>query len=59
MTEITITFKVNTRTLTRQLNELDLSKMTPTDLEEYIKKNVEVCLIGSPDERRFYVGVKE
>ena len=57
MTEIS--FKVNTTTLARQLNDLDLSKMTPTDLEEYIKENVVVCLIGSSTARRFYVELKE
>ena len=56
MTEIS--FKVNTRELQRQLNELDLSKMTPTELELYIKENVQVVLIGSQSERRFYVSME-
>ena len=57
MTEIT--FKVNTRELQRQLNDLDLSKMTPTSLEAFIKKHIQVTLIGSNQDKRFYVNLDD
>jgi len=57
MTEIT--FKVNTRNLQLKLNELDLSKMTPDELAEFIKENISVSLIGNESDKRFYVDLKE
>ena len=57
MTEIT--FKVNTRNLQLKLNEIDLSKMTPTELEKFIRENINVTLIENPSEKRFYVDLKE
>ena len=57
MTEIT--FKVNTNTFKKQLNELKLSGMTPTELEQYIRKNIQVSKIGSCEDMRFYVSLKE
>ena len=56
---VEITFKVNTRTLTRQLNELKLSQMGPTELENFIKNNLEVVRIGNSTDVRFYVKLKE
>ncbi len=57
MTEITV--KVNTNTFKRQLNELKLSDMTPTEVEEYIRKNIQVSRIGSVGDMRFYVSLKD
>lgn len=59
MTEITV--KVNTRELTRQLNDLDLLQyqFKPEELEEFIKENLEVVKIGSSDDIRFYLSLKE
>ena len=56
MTEIT--FKVNTRELQRKLNELDLSGMTPTELESFIRENLQVTMVKSETERRAYVSLK-
>ena len=59
MTEITV--KVNTRELTRQLNDLDLLQyqFKPYELKEFIKENLEVTEIGSSDDIRFYLSLKE
>lgn len=56
MTEITI--KVNTNTFKRQLNELKLSDMTPTQIENHIRKNIQVSKVGSGGDMRFYVSLK-
>ena len=59
MTEITV--KINTRELTRQLNDLDLSQyqFKPNDLKEFIKENLKVVKIGSSEDIRFYLSLKE
>ena len=57
MTEITV--KVNTNTFKRQLNELKLLNMSPTEVEEYIKKNIQVSRVGTGEDMRFYVSLKE
>ena len=59
MTEITV--KVNTRELTRQLNDLDLLqyRFKPYELKEFIKENLKVVRIGSSDDIRFYLSLKE
>ena len=57
MTEITV--KVNTRELTRQLNDLDLLQYTPNELEEFIKENLKVVEIGSLKDIRFYLSLKK
>lgn len=58
---IEITVKVNTRELTRQLNDLDLLQyqFKPNEFEEFIKENLEVVEIGSSDDIRFYLSLKE
>ena len=56
MTEITV--KVNTNTFKRQLNKLKLSDMTPKEVEEHIKKNIQVSRIGTGENMRFYVSLK-
>ena len=57
MTEITV--KVNTRELTRQLNDLELLQYQPNELKEFIKENLEVVEIGSSEDIRFYLSLKE
>ena len=59
MTEITV--KVNTRELTRQLNDLDLLQylFKSNELEEFIKENLKVVEIGSSEDIRFYLSLKE
>ena len=59
MTEITV--KVNTRELTRQLNDLDLLQyqFNPNELEEFIKENLRVVEIGSSEDIRFYLSLKK
>ena len=59
MTEITV--KVNTRELTRQLNDLDLLQyqLKPNELKEFIKENLEVVEIGSSEDIRFYLSLKK
>ena len=59
MTEITVT--VNTRELMRQLNDLDLLQyqFKPNELKEFIKENLEVVEIGSSEDIRFYLSLKE
>ena len=59
MTEITV--KVNTRELTRQLNDLDLLQyqLKPNELKEFIKKNLKVVEIGNSEDIRFYLSLKE
>lgn len=59
MTEVTV--KVNTRELTRQLNDLDLLqyKFNPNELKEFIKENLEVTEIGSSEDIRFYLCLKK
>ena len=59
MTEITV--KVNTRELTRQLNDLDLSQyqFNPNELKEFIKENLEVVEIGNSEDIRFYLSLKK
>ena len=54
-----ITVKVNTRELTRQLNDLDLLQYTPNELEEFIKENLKVVEIGSLKDIRFYLSLKK
>ena len=50
MNEITV--KVNTRELTRQLNDLDLLQyqFKPNELKEFIKENLEVVEIGGSED---------
>ena len=59
MTEITV--KVNTRELTRQGGYLDLLQyqLKPNELKEFIKENLEVTEIGSSEDIRFYLSLKE
>lgn len=59
MTEITV--KVNTRELTRQLNDLDLLQyqFRTNELKEFIKENLEVVEIGSSEDIRFYLSLKK
>ena len=59
MTEITV--KVNTRELTRQLNDLDLLQyqFKSNEFEEFIKENLEVVEIGSSEDIRFYLSLKK
>ena len=59
MTEITV--KVNTRELTRQLNDLDLLQyqLKPNELKEFIKENLKVVEIGSSEDIRFYLSLKK
>ena len=59
MTEITV--KVNTRELTRQLNDLDLLQyqFKPHELGEFIKENLEVVRIGSSEDIRFYLSLEK
>ena len=57
MTEITV--KVNTRELTRQLNDLDLLQYQPNELKEFIKENLKVVEIGNSEDIRFYISLKE
>ena len=59
MTEITV--KVNTRELTRQLNDLDLLQyqFKTNELKEFIKENLEVAEIGNSEDIRFYLSLKE
>ncbi len=59
MTEITV--KVNTRELTRQLNDLDLLQyqFKTNELKEFIKENLEVTEIGSSEDIRFYLSLKK
>ncbi len=42
---VDIKFKVKTGVLEKNLNELNLNEMTATELEEFIKQNIEVCLL--------------
>ena len=59
MTEVTV--KVNTRELTRQLNDLDLLQyqFRTNELKEFIKENLEVVEIGSSEDIRFYLYLKK
>lgn len=57
MTEITV--KVNTRELTRQLNDLDLLQYQPNELKEFIKENLKVVEIGNSEDIRFYLSLKK
>ena len=57
MTEITV--KVNTRELTRQLNDLDLLQYQPYELGEFIKENLKVVKIGSSEDIRFYLSLEK
>ena len=59
MTEITV--KVNTRELTRQLNDLDLLhyQFKPNELKEFIKENLKVVEIGNSEDIRFYLSLKK
>ena len=57
MTEITV--KVNTRELTRQLNDLDLLQYQPYELGEFIKENLKVVRIGSSEDIRFYLSLEK
>ena len=59
MSEIIV--KVNTRELTRQLNDLDLLQyqFRTNELKEFIKENLEVVEIGSSEDIRFYLSLKK
>ena len=59
MTEITV--KVNTRELTRQLNDLDLLQyqFKPYELKEFIKENLKVVRIGSSEDIRLYLSLRK
>ena len=53
--------KSNTRTLTRQLNELfENNKLSsnPNEVKEFLKENIDVCTIGSSDDERVYLKLK-
>ena len=56
MTEITV--KVNTRELTRQLNDLDLLQYQPNELKEFIKENLKVVEISNSEDIQFYLSLK-
>lgn len=56
---IEITVKVNTRELTRQLNDLELLQYQPNELKEFIKENLKVTAIGNSENIRFYLSLKE
>ena len=59
MTEVTV--KVNTRELTRQLNDLDLLQyqFKPYELKEFINENLKVVEIGSSEDIRFYLSLEK
>ena len=59
MAEITV--KVNTRELTRQLNDLDLLQyqFRLNELEEFIKENLNVVEICNSEDIQFYLSLKE
>lgn len=60
MTEITI--KVNTRTLSRQLDELfknNKLSSNPKEVKEFLKKNIDVSTLGSSDDIRVYVALRK
>ena len=58
--DVKINVKVNTRRLKEKLEEKpDLENMTPTALENYIREHIDVVLIGSPEEKRFYLTLEE
>ena len=59
MTEVTV--KVNARELTRQGSYLDLLQyqLKPNELKEFIKENLKVVEIGSSEDIRFYLSLKE
>ena len=59
MTEITV--KVNTRELTRQLNDLDLLqyRFKPHEFGEFIKENLKVVRIGSSEDICFYLSLEK
>lgn len=54
-----ITIKWNTRELTRQLNRLDVSGMSSADLKRFIQENLEVVRIGSGEDIRLYLKLRE
>lgn len=58
---VEITIKCNTRTLTRQLNELfennDLSS-NPNEVRDFLKENIDVCVLGSGKCIRVYVALR-
>ena len=55
MKDIPVTFKVNTRELTRQLNKLNVNGWTVKELEDYIREHIKVTHVGSPEEREVYL----
>lgn len=57
MKDIPVTFKVNTRELTRQINKLSVNGWTAKELEDYIREHIKVTLVGSPEERRVYLNL--
>ena len=57
MTEVTV--KVNTRELTRHLNDLDLLQYQPNELEEFIKENLKVVEVGNSEDIQFYLSLKK
>ncbi len=63
--DIKIPFKVKTGILEKKLNELKLNEMTPGELEEIIRENIEVVLIQKRPyrkevtERTFHLDLKE
>ena len=59
MSEIIV--KVNTRELTRQLNDLDLLQyqFKPYELKEFINENLKVVEIGSSEDIRFYLSLEK
>lgn len=57
MKDISVTFKANTRELTRQINKLSVNEWTVKELEDYIREHIKVTLVGSPEERRVYLNL--
>lgn len=63
--DIKIPIKVKTGILEKKLNELNLNEMTPTELEEIIRENIEVVLIQKRPYRKevtegtFHLDLKE
>lgn len=59
---VEITIKCNTRTLTRQLNELfennDLSS-NPNEVRDFLKENIDVCVLGSGKDIGVYVALRK
>ena len=58
--DVTINVKVNATSLIEKIEKLQESEdMLPSDLEKFLRENIEVLIIASPDRRTIVLDLKK